>query len=521
MEKLKTQDRLALATGNVEASMLSGNVRNLKHLFADIGVVLVLAILAIVALLSKVVQYYGFQIHDWDTGIYSNVIWNLISGNGFYSDVLNHNHLGDHFSPIIALFAPFFIISPSPVWLLAAQGLAVGATYVLLYFVAIKIFRDENISFAKPLALLFVLWAFLYRPLTSALLFEFHPSTLATPLVAASVLALRHGSDRTLWLLVAVLLLSKENAPLAVLGLGCYAGLVLFRPRLCLALGAVAGGSAALTMGVVMPLFRTEQWGHYSRLDPFAEWADKSVYLLALVKALAFLPLASWRSLICAAPLVGLNLSVAFPSQYSSSYQYDDFASVFLLVAAMHGTVVVLRAIGCALKSRRAIAAACVFIASLALLLEQRGRLPYQLFTALLSLEPAPRSATTDVRSAFSYLRRFWPSDEDRQLEQELAAYRSLPFQIGIAAQQALGPYLSARKRYVPIYLASEGVDMRRLKPRDKILITPIADAIEFAALEHLFENDAGLTRVHASPVLHVYEVVSRQRPEFSEHEPN
>jgi uncharacterized membrane protein len=520
MEKLKTQDRLALATGNVEASMLSGNVRNLKHLFADIGVVLVLAILAIVALLSKVVQYYGFQIHDWDTGIYSNVIWNLISGNGFYSDVLNHNHLGDHFSPIIALFAPFFIISPSPLWLLAAQGLAVGTTYVLLYFVAIKIFRDANTSFAKALALLFVLWAFLYRPLTSALLFEFHPSTLATPLVAASVLALHHGSDRMLWLLVAVLLLSKESAPLAVLGLGCYAGLVLFRPRLGVALGAVAGGSAALTMGVIMPLFRTEQWAHYSRLGPFAEWEDKSVYLLALVKALAFLPLASWRSLICAAPLVGLNLSVVFPSQYSSSFQYDDFASVFLLVAAMHGAVVVLRAFGSAFKKRRAIAA-CVFMALVAIFLEQEDWMPHRVFTALLSVEPAPRSAITDVRSAFSYLHRFWPSDEDRQLEQELAPYRNLPFEIGIAAQQALGPYLSARKRYVSIYLASEGVDMRHLKLGDKILITPIADLFEFAALERLLENNAEFTRVHASPVLHVYEVVSRQRPEFSEHEPN
>jgi uncharacterized membrane protein len=509
MEKLKTRNRLVRVAGNAEASMLSENIRNSKRLFVDIGVVSLLTVLAIIALLSKVVQYYGFQIHDWDTGIYSNVIWNLISGNGFYSDVLNRNHLGEHFSPIIAAFAPLFILYPSPVWLLAAQGLAVGTTYVLLYFVAVTIFRDANTSFAKALALFFVFWAFLYRPLTSALLFEFHPSTLATPLVAASVLVLHRGSDRTLWLLVAVLLLSKESAPLAVLGLGCYAGLVLFRPKLGLALSAVAGGSAALTMGVVMPLFRTEQWAHYSRWAPLAEWEDKSVYLLALVKALAFLPLASWRSLMCAAPLVGLNISVAFPSQYSSSYQYDDFASVFLLVAAMHGTVVVLRGVGSAFKSQRCIAA-CVFIALIAIFSEQEGRMPYRVFTALFSLEPVPRSATTDVRSAFSYLQRFWPSDNDRQLEQELAAYRNLPFEIGIAAQQTLGPYLSARKRYVSIYLASEGVDMRRLKPGDKILLTPIADAFEFAALERLLENDAGLTRVHASRVLHVYEVISR-----------
>ena len=401
MKKLKTQDRLVWAAGNFEGSKLNAHIKGgkLAALF-DIGVLLLLTILVTIALLSKVIQYYGFQIHDWETGIYSNVIWNLVTGNGFYSDVLNHDHLGIHFSPIIDLFAPFFIIYPSPIWLLAAQGLAVGATYVLLYFVAIKIFCDADTSFAKPLALLLVIWAFLYRPLTSALLFEFHPSTLATPLVAGAVLALQHGSDRMLWLLVAVLLLSKENAPLAVLGLGCYAGLVLFRRRLGLALGAVAGGSAALTMGIVMPLFRSDQWEHYSRLGPFAEWEDKSVYLLALVKALAFLPLASWRSLICAAPLVGLNLSVAFPSQYSSSFQYDDFASVFLLVAAMRGAVVVLRAVGSAFKERRAIAA-CVFMALVAIFSEQEDWMPHRVFTALLSLEPAPRSAITDVQRVF------------------------------------------------------------------------------------------------------------------------
>src|SRR5262245_38843992 len=222
--------------------------RNWFDIIRRLAVLLLLSAFVTIAVLSKVIQYYSFRIGDWDTGIYSNVVWNLASGDGFYSDVLNLNHLGEHFSPIIAVFVPFFLIYPSPLWLLVAQGLAVGATYVLLYFVALKVFSDANTRLAKPLALIFAIWAFLYRPLTSALLFEFHPSTLATPLLAAAVLALLHSCDRLLWVSVAGLLLSKENAPLAVLGLGIYAGLVLFRPRLGIALGVVAGVSAALIM---------------------------------------------------------------------------------------------------------------------------------------------------------------------------------------------------------------------------------------------------------------------------------
>jgi uncharacterized membrane protein len=404
-----------------------------------------------------------------------------VSGDGFYSDVLNLNHLGEHFSPIIAVFVPFFLIYPSPLWLLAAQGLAVGATYVLLYFVALKIFSDANTRLAKPLALVFAIWAFLYRPLTSALLLEFHPSTLATPLLAAAVLALLHSCDRLLWVFVAGLLLSKENAPLAVLGLGIYAGLVLFRPRLGIALGVVAGVSATLIMGVVMPLSRSDNWGHYNRLAPFTNWRYKPVYLLALVKGLAFLPLAAWRSLMCAVPLVGLNLSVGYAPQFSSMSHYDDFASVFLLVAAMHGAVVVLRAVGSTLKSCRVIAAYTIM--------------------ALV----AGALAASETRSAMFYLNSAWPGDKERQLHQELAHYRRLPIEIGIAAQSVLGPYLSARQRYLSIDSASVGLVMK-LKPGDKVLITPIGNQFQ-PKLERLLEENARLTRVHMSSVLRVYEL--------------
>lgn len=446
----------------------------------DVAIFLSLSTLVAISLLSKLVQYYGFRISDWDTGIYSNLLWNLVNGNWFYSGVLNRNHLGEHFCPIIVVFAPFFILYPSPVWLLGAQGLAVGTTYVLLYFVGVKIFCEAKTNFAKPLALVFAIWAFFYRPLTSALLFEFHPSTLATPLLAAAVLALLHNRDRVLWLLVAFLLLSKENAPLAVLGLGCYAWLVSSRPRLGITLGAVACVSAILIMGVIMPLSRGDHWQHYSRLAPFAAWRSKSHYLVQLVQALAYLPLASWRCLVCAVPLVGLNLSVGYPAQFSRGWQYDDFASVFLVVAAMHGAVVALRAVGSAFEGRRAIAT-YIFMALVALLLTE------------------PRA------SAISSLQRSWPGDEELQLYRELAAYRSLPFEIGIAAQQDLGPYLSSRPRYNPIHSPlTEEIDTRSLKPGDKVLVTPIRD---FDGLEQVLERDQRLTRVYVSPVLRVYEV--------------
>ena len=448
-------------------------------IFVRVFVSLSLITLASLATLCKILQYYEFNISEYDTGIYVNVVWNTLHGKFFYSDIHNANQLGEHFSPIVGFFVPLFIINPSPIWLIAAQGLAVGVTYVLIYFIALKILSDTDLQPAKFLALIFAVWAFFYRPLTSALLFEFHPSTLATPLLAAAVLALLYERDRLLWLFVGLLLLSKENAPLAILGLATYAWLVLSRPRLGLALITAAVVSATLIMNFVMPLFQSGPWRHYDRLGPLTEWREKAVYLYRLVAGLAFLPLASWRSLLCAVPLVAVNLSVAYHPQFSLNFHYDDFGSVFLLVAAIHGAAALLNLIGANLKGRHAISAYLV-MAIIAVIL-----------------------AGAERTSVISFLRSPWPSEAEWQLYREIAPYRSLPIDVGIAANSTLAPYVAAQPRYVA------KLDLTRLRPGDFVLVSPIKLG-PCADTEKLMEQTTiSFVRIHASSVLCVYEVTA------------
>jgi len=434
------------------------------------------------ATLTKVNQFYGFYINDYDTGIYTNVVWNILTGDGFYSDILLRNHLGEHFSPIIILFAPLFLVAPSPIWLLAAQGLAVGTTYILIYFIALKIFGESNRPYPKALALLFAVWAFFYPPLMSALIFEFHPSTLGTPLVAGAILALLYGRNRLLWVLVGLLLLSKENAPLAILGLGLYAWLMLSRSQLAVALIATAGLSAALVMGVVMPFFRSGGWEHYDRLGPLVEWQKKMVYLYRLVKPLAFLPLASWRSLLCAGPLVALNLSVGYYPQYSGFLQYNDFGSVFFLLAAIHGADSLLGVLDSGLKPQKVtLLYALIAIAAVAAVGPQR-------YTVL------------------TYVRLYWPGDAEQQLYREIAPYRSLPLNVGIATDGVLGPYLSARQRYIDL---KKPENIALLRTGDLVLITSILPTRgqECAQTERLLAEEVKFVMIHKSAVLCVYQV--------------
>jgi uncharacterized membrane protein len=90
------------------------------------------AVLAALFVSLKVVEHVGFETTDFDTGIYSNVAWNISHGRGYYSSVLERNHLGEHFSPIVAIFAPLYRIHATALTLLVSQALAVALTFVVL-----------------------------------------------------------------------------------------------------------------------------------------------------------------------------------------------------------------------------------------------------------------------------------------------------------------------------------------------------------------------------------------------------
>ena len=228
-----------------------------------------LLLLALLCLAAKFVQFYGFALNDFDTGIYSNVAWNLINGEGFHSDVLNRNHLGVHFSPLTALFAPIYAVFPSPMVLMVGQGLAVGLALLLLYRMGTLILDPAVFGDRRPLIILaFCLLAFFYGPFTNALLSHFHPPTVVMPVLAGCLIALIERRTWLLALLVVVLLTAKENAALAVAGLGVYAALVQGRWRLGIVLGIIAAALGAYSIAM---LFQKDASGLNDVLEAYAD----------------------------------------------------------------------------------------------------------------------------------------------------------------------------------------------------------------------------------------------------------
>ncbi len=430
----------------------------------------------------KFAQERRFRLNDYDTGIYSNVAWNIAHGNGFHSGVLGRNHLGEHFSPITAVASPFYLISATPLWLLALQSAAVAAAFPLVLSLARSILpsglsrREQQGAFAVLLLLML-----LYRPLVRAHMFQFHPSTLGVPLVLGALLAMHRGHRLAYCFCVAVLLCTKELAVASVAGLAIYAWMVLRDLRLAVGTAVAAGLAGALIFGVVMPAFREEDWGHMDRLGPFADAGKKVLYVGLLLLGLGLLPMAGWRALPAVLPLVGVNLATLHEAQYSLKYHYDDQSSALLIVAAIHGMGVLLgRPLPGWLESRRGAVLSCGAVLVV-------GAASWVLGDAYVEQW---RNIAKMKRSG--------------ELRRELAAYVDAPRTVAIATQSGLGPYLGHRDRYVP--LSGDASDAP-LEPGDLILLSPQAGTtgLDLDAARKRFANDPRAELLSSTDVLEVW----------------
>lgn len=285
--------------------------------------------------LGKVFEHLTLHTRWFDTGLYERLIWNLSHGRGFL--IAGHSHLGEHFSPIVVAFVPLFWVAPSGYWLMIAQGLAVGLTVWPLLWLADEVLGGTAGRMRWAARVGVVLAMLLYPPIASAWRWEFQPIVLGMPMVAAAVVAMHRRS--WLWLAIgtALLLTTRESAPLSVLGLAIYAGLVLHQKRPAVLLMIAAAITAAVVFGVIMPMHRDAAYHHIARLDPLGLWQAKLAYLVLLVAPLGFIPLLGWRALLAAVPGILLNLSVGYEQQFSMRYHYDAQLGVFVLIAFIHG----------------------------------------------------------------------------------------------------------------------------------------------------------------------------------------
>jgi uncharacterized membrane protein len=305
-------------------------------------------------------KYLQLSPSSWDLGIFTEQVKQYAHLHAPVADVrgAGFDLLGDHFSPIVALIAPFFLIAPSPVTLLAAQALLTAVSVLPVTWVAAeRLGRRAGAAIGLAYGLS---WG-----LQQMIDFDFHEIAFAVPLLAFALAALIRGRYRTTVAWALPLVFVKEDQGFTVAAIGVLMLIsALWRAgqpgRPGSTRAAVLGGQFLLVWGVawsvlaitvIIPHFNPahhyQYWTDGGTLSPgghfspggiiaqfFTDWPAKLQTTLLLLLPTAFIALWSPLSLI-ALPSIVLRFLATTSNFWGAQYHYNATAMTILFLAAV------------------------------------------------------------------------------------------------------------------------------------------------------------------------------------------
>ena len=309
--------------------------------------------LALAVFLVTWYRHASFHSSTLDLGIYDQAVWKLAHFKAPALSTIGWDAFADHLSPVLFLFVPLYWIAASPLWLLAAQAAALG-----LGFLALRPALDA-VGVAGRWRPAFSV-AYLAGPLLwNGAVYDFHPTTLAVPVLLLGLRAAALDRRRHLVLCVAGLLLLRDDLALAAAAMVLFGwtGAARESRRLRLGLAALAAGWMAGAGVLAAVLGSDRHWAfHYGYLAATPAGAllhpartavrlvagvgrldNLSLVVLGLLLPLAFLPAFAPRRLALVA-IPALPLLASSHSQFHSiRFHYATFLFPFALLAAASG----------------------------------------------------------------------------------------------------------------------------------------------------------------------------------------
>jgi len=297
-------------------------------------------------------RHWTFKTHALDLAYYVQLTWNLARGAGARVSLPEMNAWGDHFSPIMYLFVPAFWIFPGPAVLLVAQSIALGLGAIAVFGIAARWLGDE-----RPAAVFAVLYL-IHPSLHGINVRDFHSAALTIPLLLAAIYFVEAERPWLYWGSVLLILATREDAAIAVVGLGLW--LAVTRRRWRWGVVTALGAFSLLVVDTrwLIPYFRGEPYPHLGRyahlgrsvpeiigtllLHPWRVLTGvltekRLIYLGAMLAPLAFLPLLAPGVLVGLAPPLVENLLGHDPILFNHRTQYQSFILPFLFAAAIAG----------------------------------------------------------------------------------------------------------------------------------------------------------------------------------------
>jgi uncharacterized membrane protein len=201
----------------------------------------------------SILRHQTYHSFGLDLGLFDQVFWNTTQGRPFESTMsqaqpIPHSLLGDHFSPVLLLFLPFYFAVPHPETLLVIQTLALALGAWPVYLLA-------KLKLPAAYAPLWVLAYFLSVPLAAINLYDFHEVALSVAPLGFALYFLERG--RTGWFLLSLLVTFLIKEEMALVGAGFGMSALLGKRDWKLGLGVVAGSLLAFAalIQVAIPFF--------------------------------------------------------------------------------------------------------------------------------------------------------------------------------------------------------------------------------------------------------------------------
>ncbi len=291
----------------------------------------------------------------YDLGLFDQIIYNIAHGRLFESTIKGFNYLGDHFSPILIIFAPLYWIWEDVRILLIAQVVIVSLSGYYAGLLSYYLTKDVKLSASFCLAIL------ANANIILIVLFDFHPETISVFLFTYIIYHFTAGNIKRVFIGSLIALTIKEDVSITVF----FTGLVftiLSKNRRYLILSASSALYFILVMKVFIPHFRPQIYsGDYLYLERYSylgsnfkevilsilsnpiypvvkmfKWT-KLKALLRLFYPTLFMNFLSPVFLIAIIPILYINWIPNYPAQFALKYQYLNIAVPLIISSSVYG----------------------------------------------------------------------------------------------------------------------------------------------------------------------------------------
>ena len=234
-----------------------------------------------IALTLTLHRYYTFYA-SYDQGIFNQVFWNNLHGNWFQSSLSSnlstnvvhdrdipevfYRRLGQHFTPALLLWLPFYALFPAPVTLTVLQVLLVTAAGLVLYALA-----RQHLS--PRLATLIVASFYGANTILGPTLNNFHDICQIPLYVFGLLLAIE---KRWWWLFAGLALLIplvREDSGVILFSIGFFLAVSRRSPRLGLLLCVWSFAYMLVLTNLIMPIF-SEDISRRFMIERFGQYAE-------------------------------------------------------------------------------------------------------------------------------------------------------------------------------------------------------------------------------------------------------